>query len=99
MEASGKNLETARGATSDDRKEILSDRVSAAIRKGYRVESQSEYQAVMLKGKRPNHILHLILTIFTGGLWGVFVWLPLSIFKHEHRMVLFVDQDGHVTAT
>lgn len=28
-------------------------------------------------GKKPNHILHLILTIITQGLWA-FVWLMMS---------------------
>ncbi len=26
----------------------------------------------------PNHILHLLLTVFTGGLWVIF-WILLSI--------------------
>ncbi len=29
--------------------------------------------------RRPNHILHLLLTIITGGLW-LPVWLLLSLF-------------------
>jgi len=26
-----------------------------------------------------NHVLHLVLTVFSGGMWGIFVWLPLGI--------------------
>ncbi|GJF07708.1 hypothetical protein [Pseudonocardia sp. D17] len=29
--------------------------------------------------KRTSHGLHLFLTIVTGGAWGLFVWLPLSL--------------------
>jgi hypothetical protein len=32
--------------------------------------------------KHTSHLLHLVLTILTGGLWGVFVWLPLTIWHH-----------------
>lgn len=28
--------------------------------------------------KKVNHVLHLILTILTGGLWGI-VWIVLAI--------------------
>lgn len=28
-----------------------------------------------------SHTFHLVLTIFTCGLWGLFVWLPLWIFR------------------
>ncbi len=29
-------------------------------------------------GTKPNHILHLFLTIFTMGLWGI-VWILLAV--------------------
>lgn len=76
--------------------ETLAERIAKLARSGWRVESQAETSAVLVKGKRPNHVLHLLLTIFTAGLWGLFVWLPLSIFKHESRMVLRVDEMGQV---
>lgn len=28
-----------------------------------------------------SHGFHLMLTIFTCGLWGLFVWLPLWVFR------------------
>jgi hypothetical protein len=31
----------------------------------------------MATGQKPNHVLHLLLTVFTAGLWGV-VWLLLA---------------------
>ena len=85
--------------SNDDRQEILSDRVTALVRKGYAVESQTGYSAVMVKGKRPSHGLHLFLTVITFGIWGVLVWLPLSILKHEKRVVVAIDQDGHLSET
>jgi hypothetical protein len=68
--------------------EPLSSKVQAAVAQGWAVESRSEHQVVMVKGGRPNHILHLLLTLLTGGLWGIFVWLPLAIFMKRQRMVL-----------
>ena len=41
--------------------------MSIAAAKGYRIESRSDYQATIVKGHRPNHILHLILSIITLG--------------------------------
>lgn len=29
--------------------------------------------------RRTSHGLHLVLTILTGGVWGLFVWLPLTL--------------------
>ena len=34
---------------------------------GYRVESQQDYQAVIVKGKPINHTLHIILSVITWG--------------------------------
>lgn len=33
---------------------------------------------VMAQSNKPNHILHLILTIITGLLWGI-VWILISV--------------------
>ena len=82
--------------TADQRKEALSLRVSSMVsRDGMRVESQSDYQAVLVKGKRVNHILHLILTLITLGMWG-FVWILLVIIGGERRSVVRVDEFGNI---
>jgi hypothetical protein len=36
--------------------------------------------------QRVNHVLHLILSILTAGLWAVFVWLPLGAMNTSRRM-------------
>jgi len=76
--------------------QVLDQEVAKWTKLGYAVENRSTTQVVMAKGKRPNHLLHLILTILTVGLWGLFDWLPLSIFKREHRRVITVDGQGQV---
>ncbi len=29
--------------------------------------------------KKTNHTFHLIMTIITAGAWGLFVWMPLTV--------------------
>ena len=65
----------------------LDQEVAQYVKRGWRVESRSDTQAVMVKGHRPNHILHLILTILTFGLWAV-VWLLLTALGGEKRKTL-----------
>lgn len=81
------------------RKATLEQAIAFQVRMGYRVESQTEFQAVLIKGHRHNHVLHLILTIVTLGLWGLFVWLPLTIFGGEKRAIVTVDANGKANVT
>jgi hypothetical protein len=83
-------------ASVEERKAALAQAVAGQIAQGYRVESQSEFQAVVVKGKRPSHLLHLVLTIITLGLWGI-VWIILSITMHVHRRIVQVNEFGNTT--
>lgn len=31
--------------------------------------------------KQTSHTFHLIMTLLTGGAWGLFVWLPITIYN------------------
>jgi hypothetical protein len=79
--------------TRDERKELLATAVANEIRQGWRVESQSDYQAVIVKGNRPNHLLHLLLTLFTLGLWGI-VWIAIVALGGEKRGFFRIDECG-----
>ena len=64
---------------------------------GWRVESAPmPGQVVVVSGRPVNHILHLLLTVLTMGLWGL-VWLLLTLSPSESRAVLTVQPDGSVT--
>ncbi len=39
---------------------------------------------VKVEIKTPNHVLHLLLTFFTAGLWGI-VWIILTVIPHDKR--------------
>jgi hypothetical protein len=79
--------------SSDERKEALARIISAQVIEGARVESQSDYQAVLVRGYRLNNTMHLILTIVTFGLWSI-VWLLLALFGGEKRRVASIDEWG-----
>src|SRR5215207_8344529 len=80
----------------EDRRALLAQEVAGHVSHGYRVESQTDYQAIVVKGRRPNHLLHLILSVLTLGVWALFVWLPLAMFGGEKRRVITVDNFGDV---
>lgn len=83
-------------ASLEQRRAILASAVAQQVRKGWRVESQTDYQATLAKGHRPNHILHLILTILTLGIWAI-VWIIVTLTNRERRKSIAVDEFGHVT--
>ena len=59
------------------------------------MESQTEFQAVLVEGKRINHTLHANLTIFTCLVWGI-VWAVIAATGGENRHQLIVDEFGNV---
>lgn len=84
--------------SSDERKELLARQIANHVPRGWRVESQSDYQAVFISGRPVNHVLHLILTVITCSLWGV-VWVSLVFLGGEKREIANVDEWGNVTVS
>lgn len=82
-------------ATADQRRYALSTAVGNEVNRGGRVESQNEVSAIVVHGKNPNHVLHLVLTLVTCGMWSV-VWIALAFTQKEHRSQLFVDEFGQI---
>ena len=78
----------------DERKEILARQISSLLAQGRRVESQSDFQAVLITGHRPNHVLHLLITFFTFGLWAI-PWIAITALGGEKREVINVDEWGN----
>lgn len=79
----------------DERKALLAQQVQQAITRGLRVESQSDFQAVLIEGKPVNHTLHAILTIFTCLAWGL-VWAVIAGTGGEKREMILIDEFGNV---
>jgi hypothetical protein len=80
--------------SSEERKELLARTLSGQIANGNRVESQSDFQAVVVKGKPVNHVLHLIVTLVTLFIWSP-VWIAMAIFGGEKRSMVTVDEYGN----
>ena len=79
----------------EQRREALARTIHNMVVSGYRVETQGEYQAVLVKGQRVNHLLHALLTLVTFGVWST-VWLILVLTGGESREIASVDEFGHV---
>lgn len=62
-----KSVEAA--PTADQRAELLAQHVARAVAAGYRVESHTPHQGIVVKGHRINHLLHFFIGIFTLTLW------------------------------
>ena len=90
-------MTTSQTKPAEERRALLSNEVTRLLRQGRRVESQSDYQAVLLRGKQVNHILHLLLSVFTAGIWLI-VWLSL-LGKGIKRELVQVDEWGKVTVS
>lgn len=81
--------------SSQERRAILAQQLQQAAMRQLRVESTTEFQAVLVQGRPVNHVLHAILTIFTCLAWGI-VWIVLAITGGETRWQLIVDEFGNV---
>lgn len=42
-------------------------------------------RAVSYQPVKTSHTFHLLMTVFTAGIWGVFVWLPITVINSLRR--------------
>lgn len=77
-----------------ERKAILQTHIIQFASKGWNLDTQTEFAAVMSSGKRLNHILHLLLSIVTLGFW-LFVWFLLLMFNRITKKTISVDRYGN----
>jgi hypothetical protein len=84
-----------RRMSDEERRAILAQQLQMGVVQGRRIESQSEFQAVLATGQPVNHTLHAILTIFTCLIWGI-VWIILAATGGVSRELLVVDEYGNV---
>ena len=83
------------GPSVDSRSEALARKVAQECARGGRVEQQTAYQATIVYGGNPNHVMHAILSLVTLGLWLI-VWLLVAIAARPARVVWTVDEAGVV---
>lgn len=89
-------VEEAQALGAERRREILAQAIACrlAAPEAWRVEQQMDAYAILVRGKPVNHVLHLLLTLLTAGLW-LFVWIPLWALGGETRYRLTVDDCGN----
>ena len=79
--------------TPEEQEALFRDRLDKRLRKGWRVTSQEGLSAQLESGKHVNHLLHLILSFITLGIW-IPMWILLSIFGRQKHQHLNVDERG-----
>src|SRR5262249_24450447 len=73
----------------------LQQLIARNLTEGWRLESTIGNTAVMVSGNKPNHILHLLLKVFTIGLWAP-IWAIVAITTDERRITVYADEYGRV---
>jgi hypothetical protein len=61
---------------------------------GWRVESQSTIQAVLVRGKSINNTLHIILSVVTFGGWLI-VYIPIYLVNRRKVKIIRIDDFGN----
>ncbi len=84
--------------TPTERRRLLSQHLAVVEEEGKRVAFRGDYQAIVTDGTPVNHILHLMLSFFTVGLWAV-IWMVDISFHKETKEFVRVDIEGNVTVT
>ncbi|MCY3915760.1 MAG: 3'-5' exonuclease [Chloroflexi bacterium] len=79
-----------------ERQQILNEAIIQHQATGARLESRVGFQAVFVTQEKTNHILHLIVTLITGGLW-LPVWVLLALTRKKKREALQVDEYGEAS--
>ncbi len=80
----------------EQRRELLAQEITRQLAKGNRrLESQSDLSAVIVTGRPVNHILHLLLTLVTVGIWLI-PWAIMHNFAGESRELIAIDDAGNI---
>ena len=80
--------------TDGEKANKLAMAISTEVSKGWRVESQSAVQAILVKGKNINHTLQIFLTVITLGVWLV-VYVPIYFTNRRQTKIVRVDDFGN----
>ncbi len=81
-----------------ERSAILDRVIASQTANGWRVTSQSSHSAQFEKGKHTSHVLHLILTLLTAGLWLI-VWIIVALAGGHKQRHVFIAEDGRAVWT
>ena len=77
------------------RERLLEIAVDLEVLSGATVVNRSERGVTLAQRRRVTHLGHFLLTLATGGLWGV-VWLAVLLDRREDRTRYEVDAWGNI---
>ena len=80
----------------EKREEILGRAIHNEVATGnWRVESQTSYNATLVKGKHTSHLLHAALSLVTCGAW-ILVWAIVAYCNRRQVLMMTVDEYGNI---
>lgn len=83
-----------------ERRARLAQTVNTLLAQGYREEgSRTEFSTILVQGNGVSagvHILHLVMTLVTAGLW-IIVWFLHIMSARVKRRLVAVDEFGNVS--
>jgi cytochrome c-type biogenesis protein CcmH/NrfF len=79
-----------------ERADRLMMAVAQSVRYGARVESQTQFQAVLVYGHNVDYVAHLIGVFLTCGLWLIPMFIVMATQKTEQRVSARVDPYGNI---
>ena len=68
--------------------------VANRINHGWRIVSETRTDTLMAKGERINHLVHILLTVISVGIWGIYYGLRL-IFGGLKQVRITKDSKGN----
>ena len=77
------------------RERLLEIAVDLEVLAGATVVNRSDRGVTVARQRRVTHLGHFILTLLTGGLWGI-VWLAVVLNRREDRVRYEVDAWGNI---
>ena len=79
----------------EDRIRTLDAKIWDLGANGWTLVNKSGFYANLEKGKPANHILHLLLSIVTAGVW-IPIWIIITLASKKKTLQLYVEDDGSI---
>lgn len=77
-----------------ERERLLDQVIEASALQGADVVARHPARAVFSTTRPVSHVVHLLLTILSAGVWGI-AWIALASGREDVRWVVSVDDRGH----
>lgn len=80
-----------------DQAEAMQNAITACAMNGWRLVATHGNMATMVSGRPTNHVLHLLASIFTLGLW-LPIWFLIAVTADgEKHLVITADAEGNIS--